>query len=146
VPLGRQKDLRLARQPPERLGVNDAVAIVLEDRPRRVGGLRAIAPLAGAALLGERREDLLLVVFQLFPDGGHRPFFFGLPRGRLLRPSRFSWRPGRCAPGLPRSGLRSRRRLSPRAKSRPRWRARSSASAKSLLRRRTLTYCTLTRT
>src|SRR4029077_15107654 len=120
------------------------------DRADGIGRLRAIAPLAGPALLGERREDLLLVVLQFFADAAHRPFFFGLPRGGLPRPPDFE-RSVRGAPapdpGLPRrnpsrgraaplsgpfADRPSRRRLSPRWKSRGRFRETWPASAKSI--------------
>src|SRR5450631_3180503 len=162
IPLGGEKDLRLAGQAPERLRVNDAIAIVLEDRADGIGRLGTIAPLAGPALLGKRREDLLLVVLQFFANAAHRPFFFGLPRGGLPRPPDFErspWGEPEPDPGLPRRNpSRGRagpfspsprlggppRRLSPRRGSRARCRATWSASAKSILRRTTLTDCTST--
>jgi hypothetical protein len=53
IPLGRQEDLGLARQAAERLRMDDAIAIVLEDRTHRIGGFGPRPALAGAAALGE---------------------------------------------------------------------------------------------
>src|SRR5204863_6759931 len=144
-----------------RLRVDDAVAIVLEDRAHGVRGLGPGPPLAGAAALGERREDALFVVVQLLADRRHRlayRLFFGRPRPRLL--------PRRSLPCFPPLAGSLARRLSCRpafSRSRSRrpclsplrpyrspwlswWRGLCPASAKSTLRRTTLTDWTSTRT
>ena len=93
IALGREEHLGLARQPPERLRMDDPIAIVLEDRAQRIGRLGPRAPLAVAAALRERRQHALLVVFQLLADGRHRRFF-GLPAPAVAS------RGGRCRRSL----------------------------------------------
>ena len=60
VALGGHEHLGLVLEPPERLGVDDAVAVTLEDRADVVLGLVAIAALGGVGEDGPRRQDLVL--------------------------------------------------------------------------------------
>ena len=133
--------------------------------PHRIERLRARPPLAGAAALGEGRQDAVLVVLQLLANRRHR-FFFGLPRARLpaerllpppapalgsyraacpdghaaARVARARSAAARVCPG----GVRDDRRRGPGARSW--WRARCPCSTKSTLRRATLTDWTSTLT
>jgi hypothetical protein len=78
----REEHLRLAREPPECLRVDDAIAIVLEDGPHRIGRLWTVAALALPALLSEPGKHPFFVLFQLLPDRhrcGYLRFFFGRP-------------------------------------------------------------------
>src|SRR5205807_2013871 len=59
VALGCAEHLRLVHEPPERLGVDDAVAVALERRAQRAVLLRARAPRRVRAR-GQGREPLLL--------------------------------------------------------------------------------------
>ena len=68
VALGREKDLRLAGQAAKGLRVQDAIAVVLEDRADLVRRFGALATQALAALLRVRRKDLLLVCFKLLTN------------------------------------------------------------------------------
>ena len=60
VALGGHEHLGLVLEPPERLGVDDAVAVALEDRADVVLGLVAVAALGGVGEDGPRRQDLVL--------------------------------------------------------------------------------------
>ena len=71
---GREKHLRLAGQATERFRVQDAIAIMLENRSGGVGRFLPIAAAGKAALLREGRQHLVLIAFQLFADcHGSRP-------------------------------------------------------------------------
>jgi hypothetical protein len=59
----REEHLRLVLEAPERLAVNDAIAIALEGRPNRVLRLRPNPALAVGALRRLRREDLAFALF-----------------------------------------------------------------------------------
>src|SRR3954463_766483 len=48
----REEDLRLVLEPPERLAVDDPIAVALERRPDRILPLRPQAPLRRRALRG----------------------------------------------------------------------------------------------
>ena len=67
----REEDLRLVLQAPERLAVNDAVAVALERRPDRILGLGAEPSLRVGALGGLRRQDLALALLELLADRAH---------------------------------------------------------------------------
>ena len=68
----REEHLRLVLQPPERLAVNDAIAIVLKRRPHIVFGLGLQAAARLGALGGLRREHLELALLERFTDAGQR--------------------------------------------------------------------------
>ena len=67
VALGIDEDLRLVPQPPECLGVDDAVAVALERRPQPALVLREVAPARRVGADGERRQPSFLVLT-------HEPF------------------------------------------------------------------------
>src|SRR5215204_3900497 len=76
---GVDEDLRLSLQPPERLGVDDAVAIALERRPQIALLLRPEPPARLVRARGQRRQPLLLLLadacLERLPDragGGHQ--------------------------------------------------------------------------
>ena len=60
VALRVDEDLRLALQAPERLGVDDPVAVALERRPQPARLFLARAPARGVGANGERRQPRLL--------------------------------------------------------------------------------------
>src|SRR5688572_28105100 len=66
----REKHLRLVLQPPERLGVDDAIPIALEGGPDRIFFLAADAALAIGTLRRLRRENLALALLELLPYRG----------------------------------------------------------------------------
>src|SRR5690606_10055326 len=68
----REEDLRLVLQAPERLRVNDPVAVALEDRPDRIFGLRAQPAAARRAAGGLRGQVFGFESFELLTDGRHR--------------------------------------------------------------------------
>ena len=61
----REEHLRLVLQPPERLAVDDAIAIALERRPDVVFRLGPQPPARVGALRRLRRQDLALARFEL---------------------------------------------------------------------------------
>src|SRR2546421_708435 len=69
VALGRDEDLRLVLQTPERLGVDDPVAIALERRPQRRVLLR-YRPHRRVRTGRERRQPPLLQRFHALPEAG----------------------------------------------------------------------------
>ena len=62
IALGIHEDLRLEAQPPERLRVDDAVAVALERRPQPALVLGILAPARLVRAHGPRREPPLLVL------------------------------------------------------------------------------------
>ena len=112
VALGRDEDLGLVLEPPERLGVHDPVAVALERRAQRRVVLRDRAP----RRVGPRRERRQPVALELPPSA----------RGRA---------PGEACPGDGHGGIlpggaaarrRSGRRAGPRVPSSRRRRSRRS--------------------
>ena len=65
---GREEDLRLVLQPPERLAVNDAVPIVLKCRAHVIFRFGSEASARVGALGSLRRKRLLLALLQRFTD------------------------------------------------------------------------------
>ena len=61
----REEDLRLVLQAPERLAVDDPVAVALEGRPDRILRLGPHAPAAVGALGRLRRKDLAFALLEL---------------------------------------------------------------------------------
>lgn len=55
-----QEDLRLVFEPPERLAVQDAVAVALELGPVRMGRFGVTAPAKRSGVNGVRREGFIL--------------------------------------------------------------------------------------
>src|SRR5258705_12991664 len=98
---GREEDLGLVLQPPERLAVDDAVAIVLVRRPDIVFALGLQAALRVGALGGLRRQRLALALLEPLTDGGQRCPPGSSCHARAGR--RRSWRPA-SARGRQRSG------------------------------------------
>jgi hypothetical protein len=64
----REKDLGLMLEPPERLAVNDAIAVALKRRPHVVFNFRAKASPRSRAFRGLLRENLPLACFQLLSE------------------------------------------------------------------------------
>jgi hypothetical protein len=62
VALRVDEDLRLQAKPPERLRVDDAIAVALERRPQPALLLGEIAPARVVRADGERRQPALLVL------------------------------------------------------------------------------------
>ena len=67
----REEHLRLVLEPPERLAVDDAIAIALKRRPDVVFALGAQAAARVGALGRLRREDLALARLELFAEASH---------------------------------------------------------------------------
>jgi hypothetical protein len=68
---GGKEDLRLVLEPPERLAVDDAVAIALKCRPDIVFGFRSKPPARVGALCRLRRQNVPLTRFEIFPNARH---------------------------------------------------------------------------
>src|SRR5207253_699439 len=85
----REEDLGLVLEPPERLAVNDPIAVALKRRPDVVFFLGAKAAFRVGALRRLRREDLPLARFELLAKRRHAAISFRklVPRGTSA-----SWR------------------------------------------------------
>src|SRR5262249_6517395 len=69
---GREEYLRLVLETPERLAVNDAVAIALECRPDVVFGFRAHPSLGVGAFRSLWRQGVALTLFERLTNGAQR--------------------------------------------------------------------------
>jgi hypothetical protein len=71
VATGVDEDLRLVLEPPERLRVEDSVAVAHEARPPRIRLLGPVTTLAGTGKLGELGQRLPFALLDLLADGHH---------------------------------------------------------------------------
>ena len=73
IPGWGEKHLSLVLQTPERLGVDDAIAVALKRRPHVVFGLIAQAPARIGALRRLWSQNLTLARLEMFSDARHPP-------------------------------------------------------------------------
>ena len=71
IPLMIHKNLGLVFKPPERLRVDDPVAIALKGRPHVVLGLRMLPPETIGAMGGKRRQQILFPLLDGNPGVVH---------------------------------------------------------------------------
>src|SRR4029079_5046539 len=109
VALGVDEDLRLVAQPPERLGVDDPVAVALERRPEPAFRFGQVASARLVRPDGERRQPPLLVLPHEPCEG------IGNPTGELRHPDQPRGTPRRLPSGSgPRPTRRARHTTDPK--------------------------------